>query len=243
MVPDIIFNPHGFPSRMTIGMLIESMAGKAAAMHGEIYDASPFVFNERRTAIDHFGDLLLRAGYNYHGNETFYSGIDGRQLEVQIFFGIVYYQRLRHMIADKFQVRSTGPIDTITHQPVKGRKKGGGIRFGEMERDAIIAHGTAFVLQDRLLNCSDRDVAYVCRRCGSLLSVLMNVRAAAIKSRKGTACVDDSTERPVCRNCAKEDEVYLVQLPRVFRYLAAELAAMNIKIHLGVNEPSKIIRL
>ncbi|VDL87542.1 unnamed protein product [Nippostrongylus brasiliensis] len=102
---------------------------------------------------------------------------------VQIFFGIVYYQRLRHMIADKFQVRSTGPIDPITHQPVKGRKKGGGIRFGEMERDAIIAHGTAFVLQDRLLNCSDRDVAYACRRCGSLLSVLMNAKSASIRRK------------------------------------------------------------
>ncbi|VDP02044.1 unnamed protein product [Heligmosomoides polygyrus] len=156
MVPDIIFNPHGFPSRMTIGMMIESMAGKAAAMHGDVYDASPFVFNEKRTAIDHFGELLSKAGYNYHGNETFYSGVDGRQMEVQIFFGIVYYQRLRHMIADKFQVRSTGPIDPITHQPVKGRKKGGGIRFGEMERDAIIAHGTAFVLQlDEVQNKCD----------------------------------------------------------------------------------------
>ncbi|VDM58705.1 unnamed protein product [Angiostrongylus costaricensis] len=200
MVPDIIFNPHGFPSRMTIGMMIESMAGKAAAMH-ETYCHRPF-----------------------------------RWTTVQIFFGIVYYQRLRHMVADKFQVRSTGPIDPITHQPVKGRKKGGGIRFGEMERDAIIAHGTAFVLQDRLLNCSDRDVAYVCRRCGSLLSVLMNVKA-------GSACVDDSTERPVCRNCGKEDEVYLVQVPRVFRYLTAELAAMNIKTHLSINEPSKVIRM
>ncbi|VDM78076.1 unnamed protein product [Strongylus vulgaris] len=184
MVPDIIFNPHGFPSRMTIGMMIESMAGKAAAMHGEVYDASPFVFNEKHTAINHFGELLSKAGYNYLGNETFYSGVDGRQMEVQIFFGVVYYQRLRHMIADKFQVRATGPIDPITHQPVKGRKKGGGIRFGEMERDAIIAHGTAFVLQDRLLNCSDRDVAYACRRCGSLLSVLMSTKAQAVRSRK-----------------------------------------------------------
>ncbi|XGW22868.1 hypothetical protein V3C99_005246 [Haemonchus contortus] len=244
MVPDIIFNPHGFPSRMTIGMMIESMAGKAAAMHGEVYDASPFVFNEKRTAIDHFGELLAKAGFNYHGNETFYSGVDGRQLEVQIFFGIVYYQRLRHMIADKFQVRSTGPIDPITHQPVKGRKKGGGIRFGEMERDAIIAHGTAFVLQDRLLNCSDRDVAYACRRCGSILSVLMDTKtkAAALKSRKGTSSADDYTEKQICRNCGKDDQVYLVQVPRVFRYLTAELAAMNIKIHLGITDFAKVTR-
>ncbi|KAK6731419.1 hypothetical protein RB195_007719 [Necator americanus] len=243
MVPDIIFNPHGFPSRMTIGMMIESMAGKAAAMHGEVYDASPFVFNEKRTAIDHFGELLSRAGYNYHGNETFYSGVDGRQMEVQIFFGIVYYQRLRHMIADKFQVRATGPIDPITHQPVKGRKKGGGIRFGEMERDAIIAHGTAFVLQDRLLNCSDRDVAYACRRCGSLLSVLMTTKALAVRRRKGSSDTADYTERQVCRNCGKEDQVYLVQVPRVFRYLNAELAAMNIKIHLDINDSSSILRV
>uniref|UniRef100_A0A7I4XVI5 DNA-directed RNA polymerase subunit beta n=1 Tax=Haemonchus contortus TaxID=6289 RepID=A0A7I4XVI5_HAECO len=244
MVPDIIFNPHGFPSRMTIGMMIESMAGKAAAMHGEVYDASPFVFNEKRTAIDHFGELLAKAGFNYHGNETFYSGVDGRQLEVQIFFGIVYYQRLRHMIADKFQVRSTGPIDPITHQPVKGRKKGGGIRFGEMERDAIIAHGTAFVLQDRLLNCSDRDVAYACRRCGSILSVLMDTKtkAVALKSRKGTSSADDYTEKQICRNCGKDDQVYLVQVPRVFRYLTAELAAMNIKIHLGITDFAKVTR-
>uniref|UniRef100_A0A183BY38 DNA-directed RNA polymerase n=1 Tax=Globodera pallida TaxID=36090 RepID=A0A183BY38_GLOPA len=111
MVPDIIFNPHGFPSRMTIGMMIESMAGKAAAMHGASYDASPFVFNEENTAIEHFGKLLAKSGYNYYGNETMYSGVDGREMQVQIFFGIVYYQRLRHMIADKFQVRSTGPVD------------------------------------------------------------------------------------------------------------------------------------
>ena len=62
------------------------------------------MFSEKDTAIDHFGQLLTKAGYNYYGNETFYSGVDGRQMECQIFFGVVYYQRLRHMIADKFQV-------------------------------------------------------------------------------------------------------------------------------------------
>lgn len=75
--------------------MIESMAGKAAAMHGQFYDASPFVFNEENTAIDHYGRLLTKAGFNYYGNETMYSGVDGRELEVQIFFGVVYYQRLR----------------------------------------------------------------------------------------------------------------------------------------------------
>ena len=106
------------------------------------------------------------AGYNYFGNERLYSGIDGREFEADIFMGVVYYQRLRHMVYDKFQVRTTGPIDILTHQPVKGRKKAGGIRFGEMERDSLIAHGSSFLLQDRLLNCSDksyvRELVIVC---------------------------------------------------------------------------------
>ncbi|KHN78016.1 DNA-directed RNA polymerase I subunit RPA2 [Toxocara canis] len=239
MVPDIIFNPHGFPSRMTIGMMIESMAGKAAAMHGACYDASPFVFNEKRTAIDHFGKLLTLAGYNYYGNETMYSGVDGREMEVQIFFGIVYYQRLRHMIADKFQVRSTGPIDPVTLQPVKGRKKGGGIRFGEMERDAMIAHGASFSLQDRLFNSSDRDFAHVCARCGSLISVL---RCANIKSPndKPEVFVRDHSERERCLLCDKDDQIYIIEVPRVFRYLTAELAAMNVRVQLSIKHPSQI---
>ena len=107
--------------------------------------------------------FLHAAGYNYFGNERMYSGVDGREFEADIFFGVVYYQRLRHMVSDKFQVRTTGPIDILTHQPVKGRKRAGGIRFGEMERDSLLAHGSSFLLQDRLLNCSDRSfVSMVC---------------------------------------------------------------------------------
>ncbi|KAK6107321.1 RNA polymerase Rpb2 domain 6 family protein [Brugia pahangi] len=239
MVPDIIFNPHGFPSRMTIGMMIESMAGKAGAMHGSTYDSSPFVFNEKKTAIDHFGQLLVRAGYNYYGNETMYSGVDGRELEVQIFFGIVYYQRLRHMIADKFQVRSTGPTDPVTLQPVKGRKKGGGIRFGEMERDAMIAHGAAFTLQDRLFNCSDRDIAHICARCGSMISTLRCSKMLSERRNSENSVVNHS-EREMCLLCGKDDQVCPVEVPRVFRYLAAELAAMNVRLQISVKHPANL---
>uniref|UniRef100_A0A1I7VF12 DNA-directed RNA polymerase subunit beta n=1 Tax=Loa loa TaxID=7209 RepID=A0A1I7VF12_LOALO len=239
MVPDIIFNPHGFPSRMTIGMMIESMAGKAGAMHGSTYDSSPFVFNEKKTAIDHFGQLLVRAGYNYYGNETMYSGVDGREMEVQIFFGIVYYQRLRHMIADKFQVRSTGPTDPVTLQPVKGRKKGGGIRFGEMERDAMIAHGAAFTLQDRLFNCSDRDIAHICARCGSMISTLRCSKMLP-EHRNSENSVLNYSEREMCLLCGKDDEVCPVEVPRVFRYLVAELAAMNVRLQISVKHPANL---
>lgn len=180
LVPDIIFNPHGFPSRMTIGktnklknilsnklatpclffsaMMLEVMAGKSAAVHGLVHDATPFRFDENNTAFDYFGKLLEKGGYNYYGTERLYSGTDGREMEADIFFGVVHYQRLRHMVSDKWQVRSTGKKDILTKQPIKGRRRGGGIRFGEMERDAMIAHGCSYLLQDRLLHCSDKTI-------------------------------------------------------------------------------------
>jgi DNA-directed RNA polymerase I subunit RPA2 len=136
-------------------MFVESLAGKAGALHGIAQDSTPFKFNETHTAADYFGDQLLAAGYNYHGNEAMYSGITGEELKMDIYIGVVYYQRLRHMVSDKYQVRTTGPVHNLTMQPVKGRKRAGGIRFGEMERDSLLAHGVSFLLQDRLMNCSD----------------------------------------------------------------------------------------
>lgn len=171
MQPDIIINPHAFPSRMTIGMFVESLAGKAGAMHGIAQDATPFRFNEQDTPSAYFGEQLRAAGYNYHGNEPMYSGITGEEFAADIYIGLVYYQRLRHMVGDKWQVRTTGKVDKLTRQPVKGRKRGGGIRFGEMERDALLAHGTSFLLQDRLMNCSDYSTAWVCKRCGLISSL------------------------------------------------------------------------
>nr|XP_002131003.1 DNA-directed RNA polymerase I subunit RPA2-like [Ciona intestinalis]XP_018667297.1 DNA-directed RNA polymerase I subunit RPA2-like [Ciona intestinalis] len=227
MFPDIVFNPHGFPSRMTIGMMIESMAGKSAAMHGHCYDATPFTFTEDKPAIEFFGDLLTEAGYNYYGTETMYSGVSGLEMEAQIFIGIVYYQRLRHMVSDKFQVRTTGPVDMITQQPVKGRKRAGGIRFGEMERDALLAHGCAMLLYDRLLTSSDCSKARLCEKCGSLLTTMIE------KEQDGTH-VHLSEQKWICRACHTGDHIVLVDIPFVYRYLVNELAAMNIKTILSV---------
>ncbi|XP_027863285.1 DNA-directed RNA polymerase I subunit RPA2 isoform X1 [Xiphophorus couchianus] len=226
MSPDILFNPHGFPSRMTIGMLIESMAGKSAAMHGLSHDATPFTFSEQNSALEYFGEMLRAGGYNYYGTERLYSGLSGQELEADIFIGVVYYQRLRHMVSDKFQVRTTGARDKVTNQPLGGRNVQGGIRFGEMERDALLAHGSSFLLQDRLFNCSDRSVAQVCVDCGSLLSPLLEKPPpfwSAMRHRK-----------TVCSLCGKSDSVDSVSVPYVFRYFVAELAAMNIKVKLDV---------
>lgn len=248
--PDTIINPHAFPSRMTIGMFVESLAGKAGALHGLAQDSTPFRFDERNTAVDYFGEQLAKAGYNYYGNEPMYSGITGEELHADIYIGVVYYQRLRHMVNDKYQVRTTGPNNALTGQPIKGRKKGGGIRIGEMERDALLAHGTAHLLQDRLMNCSDYTRAWVCRECGSFLSTAPTVNGYGRGKRGGNITR--------CRRCAKPaegwepksevwedgqgmrftggEDVSVVAIPGVLRYLDVELASMGVKMKFNVGE-------
>ena len=136
-------------------MLIESLAGKTGALKGKFHAISAFQQCEDDDIIGHFGKELLGCGFNSHGNEIMYSGVSGQQMKAEIFIGTVYYQRLRHMVNDKAQARSTGPTDILTRQPVKGRKHHGGIRFGEMERDGLLAHGVSFCLKERLFNSSD----------------------------------------------------------------------------------------
>ncbi|XP_059471890.1 DNA-directed RNA polymerase I subunit RPA2 [Neocloeon triangulifer] len=221
LTPDIVFNPHGFPSRMTIAMMIELMAGKSAAVHGRVHDATPFRFSEQDTAIDYFGKMLVEAGYSYYGTERMYSGVTGQEMEASIFFGVCYYQRLRHMVSDKWQVRSVGPVDPVMRQPVKGRRRGGGVRFGEMERDSIISHGASFLLQDRLFHCSDKSQTMCCTKCGSVLSVCL------VPSKLGVP------EAQNCRVCGPgAGEVKSVELPHSLRYLAAQLASVNISLKL-----------
>ncbi|KAK3300470.1 uncharacterized protein B0H64DRAFT_333882 [Chaetomium fimeti] len=260
--PDVIINPHAFPSRMTIGMFVESLAGKAGALHGLAQDSTPFKFNEEHTAGDYFGHQLMKAGYNYHGNEPMYSGITGEEFACDIYIGVVYYQRLRHMVNDKYQVRTTGPVVPTTGQPIKGRKKGGGIRVGEMERDALLAHGTAFLLQDRLLNCSDYSKSWICRDCGSFLAVQPTV-SPFIGKRKQVGTVR-------CRNCAQrldqiegldlmklDGEIWedgqgvqwiggenttMVVVPGALKFLDVELAAMGVKLKYRVDTKDAIRR-
>lgn len=228
MTPDIIINPHAFPSRMTIGMFVESIAGKAGALLGHAQDSTPFQFSETNTAADHFGKQLVKAGFNFHGNEPMYSGITGEEFNADIYLGVVYYQRLRHMVSDKYQVRTVGPVQNLTQQPVKGRKRHGGIRFGEMERDSLLAHGTSFLLQDRLLNCSDYTQSLVCVACGSILSPIAHVNSeeSDIKRHK--------RQQIVCLSCKQTGKISVVAIPYVFKYLATELFAMGVKLQLDV---------
>ncbi|KAH8361017.1 hypothetical protein KR093_011761 [Drosophila rubida] len=229
LIPDIVFNPHGFPSRMTIAMMIETMAGKSAALHGGVYDATPFRFSEGNTAIDYFGKMLEAGGYNYYGTERLYSGVDGREMTADIFFGVVHYQRLRHMVFDKWQVRSTGAVEARTNQPIKGRKRGGGVRFGEMERDALISHGAAFLLQDRLFHNSDKTHTLVCHKCGSILSPLQQ-----IVKRNETGGLSSKPE--TCRLCGDSGGVSMIEIPFSFKYLVTELSSVNINARFKLNK-------
>ncbi|KAG0484509.1 hypothetical protein HPP92_008588 [Vanilla planifolia] len=251
MRPDLIINPHAFPSRMTIGMLLESIAAKGGSLHGKLIDATPFTSSilennsdkssAKGSLVDEIGPMLASYGFNYHGVEVLYSGVLGTELTCEIFMGPVYYQRLRHMVSDKFQVRSTGPVDKITQQPVGGRKHGGGIRFGEMERDSVLAHGAAYLLHDRLHVSSDYHIADVCTICGSLLT------ATLLKPpRKRLGKAKDVSNLPPpryannlkCHACDSTKGMETVAMPYVFRYLAAELAAMNVKMELRLSNSS-----
>ena len=224
--PDVLINPHAFPSRMTIGMLVESSASKCGAINGRFIDATPFNSTGKRP-FDVYGEILRQSGYSHSGTETMMNGLTGEKFAVDIYIGVVYYQRLRHMVNDKFQVRSTGPINALTKQPIKGRKAGGGVRFGEMERDSLLAHGAAYLLRDRLHLSSDMHISHVCAACGSLISTTS--RASALETLKmGPLAVR-------CQVCRSGNSVEVLAIPYVFKYLAAELAAMNIKIQLKIS--------
>ncbi|XP_020237492.1 DNA-directed RNA polymerase I subunit 2 [Cajanus cajan] len=248
MRPDLIINPHAFPSRMTIAMLLESVAAKGGSLRGEFVDATPFRSSVKKDSgksdsnsgslVDDLGLLLREKGFNYHGLEVLYSGVYGTELTCEIFIGPVYYQRLRHMVSDKFQVRSTGTIDQVTRQPIKGRKRGGGIRFGEMERDSLLAHGAAYLLHDRLHTCSDYHIADVCSLCGSMLTTTFIQHQKRPVREIGGLPPGRAPKKVTCHACQTSKGMETVAMPYVFRYLAAELAAMNIKMTLKLSDGS-----
>jgi len=162
MCPDIIMNPHGFPSRMTVGKLLELVSGKAALLDGRFGDGTVFAGDP----IEEISANLVRHGFSYNGKEILTSGITGETLQAFIYFGPVYYQKLKHMVADKMHARARGPRAVLTRQPTEGRSKDGGLRVGEMERDCLIGYGASQLLMERLMISSDQFTVNVCQECG-----------------------------------------------------------------------------
>ena len=169
IVPDIIINPHAIPSRMTIGQLIECLIGKASCHEGFLGDATAFV--DKGNIVEDVANIVEnKCGLEKYGNEILYNGFNGKLLETSIFIGPTYYLRLKHMVGDKVHSRSTGPKTFKTHQPASGRSNEGGLRIGEMERDAIIAHGMLGYLKETMVDKSDKYTFGICNHTG-LMSV------------------------------------------------------------------------
>ena len=166
IVPDIIMNPHAFPSRMTINQLLECILGKSACYYGNIGNATAF----ESSTVDKICDSLEQSGYEKYGNEIMYNGLTGEQINTQIFIAPTFYQRLKLMVGDKIQSRATGPQQYITRQAAAGRANNGGLRIGEMERDSILAHGAASFLQESTMKRSDHYKTYFNNKNGGILN-------------------------------------------------------------------------
>ena len=208
IIPDIIINPHAIPSRMTIAQLMETLLGKIGCHAGCLGDGTPF--NTKMT-LDGLARVLRDdMGLEPYGNEVMYNGLTGRQMETNIFMGPCFYQRLRHCAADKLHSRACGPLVMLTRQPAEGRAREGGLRFGEMERDCVAAHGVMEFTKERFMECSDGFECHTCRKCGLI------------------AIANPEANIWLCKGCMNTTEFAAVQIPYAYKLLVQELETMNI---------------
>lgn len=202
--PDIIMNPHGFPSRMTVGKMLELLSGKAGVLRGTFEYGTAFGGSK----VEDMGDELIKHGFSYDGKDMLTCGVTGETMPAYVFTGPIFYQKLKHMVQDKMHARATGPIALLTRQPTEGRARDGGLRLGEMERDCLIAYGAAQLLRERLMLSSDKHECDVCSICGMI-------------GYNGW-----------CQGCSSSFGVRKMVLPYAAKLLIQELNAMNIKTSL-----------
>ena len=214
IVPDIIINPHAIPSRMTMAQLMECIMGKVSCYLGAEGDATPF----NNCGVENISRLLEKTGLERYGNEIMYNGRTGEQIKTEIFIGPTYYQRLKHMVADKIHSRgSNGPIVMLTRQCSEGRARGGGLRLGEMERDCFIGHGTASFLKEKMLDCADNYRVFICKECGMI------------------ANVNPDKNIYKCTYCKNATNIVQIRIPYAFKLLTQELYTMNVVMRYNCN--------
>ena len=225
--PDLIVNPHAFPSRMTIGQFVETIMAKACVIYGAFGDCTAFVNlgNKHET----FGNMMLKENYSSNGTQILYNGTTGEQIESEIFIGPTYYMRLKHMVKDKINFRARGPNTNLTRQPVQGRANDGGLRIGEMERDGIIGHGAAHFLQESMLIRGDVYYMAICNKTG--MTAIYNPDNDVFMSPMADGPIefnDALTDNPKLVNITRFGRSFsVVQIPYSFKLLIQELQTMN----------------
>ena len=207
--PDVIFNPHGLPSRMTVGYLLELLAGKLGCIKGEIIDGTSFSGESKKELEDQLEEL----GFSYDGKETMYHGITGDKISSKIFIGNLYYLKLKYMVGNKMHGRAAGKVALLTRQPIEGRARGGALRLGEMEQQALVAHGASLLLKERY--DSDKVRLPICNKCGSI------------------ALEDSIRNKNICPLCDSED-IQFVEVSYAFKLLVEELQGLHINTTFGL---------
>ena len=206
IIPDIIINPHGYPTRMSVGHFIECLAAKEAAESGHFVDGTPF----NNYDVKQLPEALKKLGFSPHGTEIMYCGLTGRKMDVEIFIGPLYEIRLKHNVLDKVHGRARGPRQALTRQPLEGRSRDGGLKIGEMEKDAMVAHGTAQFLKERLMETSDISKVYICDDCGMFASKAPD------------------KEYYKCKGCHNSTRISPTIMPHACKLLCQELTSVNI---------------
>ena len=260
IVPDLVTNPYGYVSRMTVGGLKEFLFGKLAANMGIFGLASPF---EPVNMGDIGQSLQDDCGLSSTGNQVLYEGTTGRMMDSQIYVGVGYYQRLKEMVQDKMNSRSEGhrtdegipepggAYSALERQTVSGRARGGGLRIGEMERDVLIAHGISSFLKETYMERGDKFVVYISKKSGAI-SVVNPEREL-----DQHIYFDSSNDGPIIYHLiegAEEEyntkknilgidtmyqssnEFYRVEIPYSMKLLVQELQAFGLDLRFKVRE-------